>query len=90
MKYTRLPNFKVQTSINDSTIIIGKDKGMMSNKTYYYIEVNSKVIQHGFKSQKEAKQYVSTQLFKPTIINDEKKLEVIADELGKKAILLGK
>lgn len=83
MKYTRLNGFKIQTTFNKTNIIIGKDRGSRDVKTFYYIEVNGTVIQHGFGTQRDAKKYVAdkvTKILPP--INDDVALEKIADEQG--------
>lgn len=61
MKFVRINNHQIQMlNVGESTIIIGKDYGSHGrSKPFYYVEINNKVIMHGFDTQKEAKQYLS-------------------------------
>jgi hypothetical protein len=41
-------------------IKIGKDWGVMGLRCYWFIEINGKVIMHGFKRKKDAKSYLKS------------------------------
>lgn len=58
MKWTRLPFFRLQLSMPKGVFIVGKDSGNHGVSTYYYIELDGKVIDHGYDTQREAKKAV--------------------------------
>ena len=66
MKFTRITNNQIQMKESgDATIIIGKDFGSHGrSKPVYYVEINNVVVQHGFSTQKEAKEYLQQELNK--------------------------
>jgi hypothetical protein len=89
MKYTREQGFKIKTIVNNNEIIIGRDRGSRDVKTFYYVEINGKIIQHWFGTQKDAKKHLVDKVLKQlNPINDDKKLEQIADEQGQKIATL--
>ena len=45
-------------SPNGLHITIGKDSGSMGINTYYYIEIDDEVVEHGFTRLKDAKEYL--------------------------------
>ena len=59
MKYTRKSGYFLKLERSDIELYIIKDHGSMGrSKPFYCIEVNGKVVMHGFGTQKEAKKYV--------------------------------
>lgn len=79
MKYIKCKNKTIHMNSNGSTIIIGKALKL------YYIKINDVLLKERFKSLNLAKNYL-TLLHSP--INDDQKLEKIADQLGSKVIKL--
>lgn len=66
MKFTRVSNFYIELKNTDSAVIrIGKDFGSMGrSKALYFVELNDKVLQHGFGTQKEAKRWLAEYILK--------------------------
>lgn len=59
MKFKRLNSFQIALKYNQN-VIIGKDYGSMGrSKPLFYLEINGQVVQHGFGSQNEAKEYLA-------------------------------
>ncbi len=59
LKWKRLPFFKIETTTPKGLhIVIGKDKGSMDLRTFYYIQIDDEIVEHGFTRQKDAKEYV--------------------------------
>ena len=59
MKFKRINSFEIALKYNVN-VIIGKDFGSMGrSKPFFYVMINDKIVQHGFSSQKEAKEYLA-------------------------------
>lgn len=59
IKYTKVSFYFIHALVNDKSIRIGKDFGSMGrSKPFYFVEIDGEIIQHGFSTQKEAKQFV--------------------------------
>ena len=59
IKYTKVSYYFIKAIVNDKVIRIGKDFGSMGrSKPLYFVEFNGEIVQHGFSTQKEAKQFV--------------------------------
>lgn len=60
LKYERVESNRLMTNTSNHLIVIGNDSGSLGVNTYYYIEVNGKVISHGHKRLKDAKKEVES------------------------------
>lgn len=59
LKWKRLPFFRIETiTPKGLKVVIGKDSGSMDLNTYYYIEIDDEIVEHGFVRQKEAKEHL--------------------------------
>ena len=77
MKFKRLNSFQIALKYNRN-VIIGKDFGSMGrSKPLFYLEIDGQVIQHGFTSQNEAKEYLAKNyvIFKFINFKNEEKLK---------------
>jgi hypothetical protein len=62
IKYNRVSFYFIHALIDDKSIRIGKDFGNMGrSKPLYFVELNGEILEHGFTTQKEAKNYVLSQ-----------------------------